>query len=171
MQNAPRPLPMVGSVINPGPMLNHEETAFIARAFQWHPWVTRSVVRFALGRSVELEGGVYGGIMSRQALGNALAGALFFIIAIVDFARDSSGIGVVFLVFAAVPLGDLGWASVPSPETTETCRDTSVRSEARGSRQVDLFASNKPRARTSLDQMRAPACRSLGRSFDPANLS
>ena len=43
--------------------------------------------------------------MSRQALGNALAGALFLIIAIVDFTRDSSGIGVVFLVFAAVFLG------------------------------------------------------------------
>jgi hypothetical protein len=50
-------------------------------------------------------GRVYGGIVSRQALGNALAGVLFFIIAIVDFARDSSGIGVVFLVFAAVFLG------------------------------------------------------------------
>jgi hypothetical protein len=47
----------------------------------------------------------YGGIMSRQALGNAFAGVLFFIIAIVDFTRDSSGIGVVFLVFAAVFLG------------------------------------------------------------------
>jgi hypothetical protein len=43
--------------------------------------------------------------MSRQALGNALAGILFLIIAIVDFTRDSSGIGVVFLVFAAVFLG------------------------------------------------------------------
>ena len=50
-------------------------------------------------------GRVYGRIMSRQALGNALAGVLFFIIAIVDFTRDSSGIGVVFLVFAAVFLG------------------------------------------------------------------
>jgi hypothetical protein len=30
---------------------------------------------------------------------------LFFIIAIVDFTRDSSGIGAVFLVFAAVFLG------------------------------------------------------------------
>ena len=43
--------------------------------------------------------------MSRQALGNALAGVLFFIVAVVDFTRDSSGIGVVFLVFAAVFLG------------------------------------------------------------------
>jgi hypothetical protein len=43
--------------------------------------------------------------MSKQALGNVLAGVLFFIVAIVDFARDSSGIGVVFLVFAAVFLG------------------------------------------------------------------
>ena len=48
---------------------------------------------------------LYGEVMSRQALGNALAGLLFFIIAIVDFTRDSSGIGVVFLVFAAVFLG------------------------------------------------------------------
>jgi hypothetical protein len=48
---------------------------------------------------------MYGAIMSRQALGNAFAGVLFFIIAIVDFTRDSSGIGVVFLVFAAVFLG------------------------------------------------------------------
>jgi len=43
--------------------------------------------------------------MSRQALGNAVAGVLFLIIAIVDFTRDSSGIGVLFLVFAAVFLG------------------------------------------------------------------
>jgi hypothetical protein len=43
--------------------------------------------------------------MSRQALGNGVAGVLFFIVAIVDFTRDSSGIGVVFLVFAAVFLG------------------------------------------------------------------
>jgi hypothetical protein len=43
--------------------------------------------------------------MSRQALGNALAGVVFLIVAIVDFTRDSSGIGVVFLVFAAVFLG------------------------------------------------------------------
>jgi hypothetical protein len=43
--------------------------------------------------------------MSRQALGNAAAGILFLIVAIVDLARDSSGIGVVFVVFAAVFLG------------------------------------------------------------------
>ena len=43
--------------------------------------------------------------MSRQALGNAAAGILFLIVAIVDFTRDSSGIGVVFVVFAAVFLG------------------------------------------------------------------
>jgi hypothetical protein len=43
--------------------------------------------------------------MSPQALGNALAGVLFLVIAIVDFTRDSSGIGVVFLVFAAVFIG------------------------------------------------------------------
>lgn len=43
--------------------------------------------------------------MSRQALGNVAAGVLFFVVAIVDFARDSSGIGVVFLVFGAVFVG------------------------------------------------------------------
>ena len=43
--------------------------------------------------------------MSRQALGNALAGVLFLIVAIYDFTQDDSGIGVVFLVFAAVFLG------------------------------------------------------------------
>jgi hypothetical protein len=42
---------------------------------------------------------------SRQAVGNALAGVLFLVVAIVDFTRDSSGIGVVFLVFAAVFIG------------------------------------------------------------------
>ena len=47
----------------------------------------------------------YREVMSRQGLGKAIAGLLFFIIAIVDFTRDSSGIGVVFLVFAAVFLG------------------------------------------------------------------
>lgn len=45
------------------------------------------------------------GDVSKQALGNAVAGVLFFIVAIVDFTRDTSGIGVVFLVFAAVFLG------------------------------------------------------------------
>src|SRR5215211_5661956 len=43
--------------------------------------------------------------VSRQAVGNALAGVVFLTVAIVDFTRDSSGIGVVFLVFAAVFLG------------------------------------------------------------------
>src|SRR4029450_11319129 len=43
--------------------------------------------------------------MSRQALGNVLAGVLFLIVAIYDFTQDDSGIGVVFLVFAAVFLG------------------------------------------------------------------
>jgi hypothetical protein len=43
--------------------------------------------------------------MSRQAIGNALAGVAFLIIAIFDFTRDSSGVGVVFLVFAAVFFG------------------------------------------------------------------
>jgi len=44
-------------------------------------------------------------VVSRQALGNVLAGITFLIVAIVDFARDSSGISVVFLVFAGVFLG------------------------------------------------------------------
>jgi uncharacterized membrane protein len=43
--------------------------------------------------------------MSKQAIGNALAGLVFLVIAIVDFVRDSSGIGIVFVVFAAVFLG------------------------------------------------------------------
>ena len=44
-------------------------------------------------------------LMSKQALGNAVAGVLFFVIAIVDFTRDDSGIGVVFVLCAAVFLG------------------------------------------------------------------
>ena len=47
----------------------------------------------------------YSQYMSKQALGNVFAGVAFLIVAIVDFARESSGIGVVFLVFAAVFLG------------------------------------------------------------------
>lgn len=43
--------------------------------------------------------------MSRQALGNAVAGGLFLIAAIYDFTQDDSGIGVVFVIFAAVFLG------------------------------------------------------------------
>jgi hypothetical protein len=43
--------------------------------------------------------------MSKQALGNAAAGFLFLIAAIYDFTSGSSGIGVVFLVFAAVFIG------------------------------------------------------------------
>jgi len=58
--------------------------------------------------------------MSKQALGNVLAGVAFLVVAIVDFSRDSSGIGVVFLVFAAVFVG-LGlsgkrWHSRSSPQ-------------------------------------------------------
>jgi hypothetical protein len=63
--------------------------------------------------------------MSRQSLGNALAGVLFLIIAIVDFTRDDSGICVVFLVFAAVFLG-LAFSgkatrtlSLPNPRVTQ----------------------------------------------------
>jgi hypothetical protein len=54
------------------------------------------------------------GSLSKQAWGNALAGILFLIIAIVDLTRDSSGIGVVFLVFAAVFLGLASSARRPS---------------------------------------------------------
>jgi hypothetical protein len=43
--------------------------------------------------------------MSKQAVGNVLAGIAFLVIAVVDFTRDSSGIGTVFLVFAAVFVG------------------------------------------------------------------
>jgi hypothetical protein len=43
--------------------------------------------------------------MSRQRWGNALAGVTFLVVAIVDFANDSSGIGTVFVIFAAVFLG------------------------------------------------------------------
>jgi hypothetical protein len=43
--------------------------------------------------------------MSKQTLGNAVAGLLFLIVGIWDFTRDDSGIGVVFVVFAAVFLG------------------------------------------------------------------
>ena len=43
--------------------------------------------------------------MSRQALGNAVAGVLFLIVAIYDFVQDDSGIGVVFVTFAALFLG------------------------------------------------------------------
>jgi hypothetical protein len=43
--------------------------------------------------------------MDKQVIGNAVAALLFIVIAIVDFTRDTSGIGVVFLVFAAVYVG------------------------------------------------------------------
>ena len=43
--------------------------------------------------------------MDKQVIGNAVAALLFVVIAIVDFTRDSSGIGTVFLVFAAVYVG------------------------------------------------------------------
>jgi len=44
-------------------------------------------------------------LLSRQTLGNAVAGVLFLIVAIYDFVQDDSGIGVVFVIFAAVFLG------------------------------------------------------------------
>jgi hypothetical protein len=40
--------------------------------------------------------------MQKQVIGNAIAALLFAVIAIVDFTRDTSGVGAVFLVFAAV---------------------------------------------------------------------
>jgi uncharacterized membrane protein len=43
--------------------------------------------------------------MNRQTIGNLLAGIIFLVVAIVDYAKDTSGIGTVFLVFAAVFLG------------------------------------------------------------------
>jgi len=49
--------------------------------------------------------GRYSHEMSKQALGNVLAGVTFLIVAIVAFTRDSSAIGVLFLFYAAVFLG------------------------------------------------------------------
>jgi hypothetical protein len=43
--------------------------------------------------------------MNKQSIGNALAGIIFLIVAVIDFTKDTSGIGVVFLIFAAVFLG------------------------------------------------------------------
>ena len=40
--------------------------------------------------------------MSKLALGNLLAGVAFLVIAIVEYVRDSSGVGTVFLIFAGV---------------------------------------------------------------------
>jgi hypothetical protein len=38
-------------------------------------------------------------------MGNILAGLIFLVIAVVDFTNDTSGIGTVFLIFAAVFMG------------------------------------------------------------------
>jgi uncharacterized membrane protein len=43
--------------------------------------------------------------MNRQTIGNAVAGIIFLVVAVVDYTKDTSGIGTVFLVFAAVFLG------------------------------------------------------------------
>ena len=43
--------------------------------------------------------------MRKQIIGNAIAGLLFLIVAVWDFAHDTTGIGTVFLIFAAVYLG------------------------------------------------------------------
>jgi hypothetical protein len=40
-------------------------------------------------------------VIPRQ-LGNALAGVVFLVFAIIDYVRDPSGIGVAFLIFAGV---------------------------------------------------------------------
>ena len=55
---------------------------------------------------------------SRLVLGNALASVLFLVVAIVDFTRDSSGIGVVFLVFAGV------WATLAFSAREQEGRDS-----------------------------------------------
>ena len=62
--------------------------------------------------------------MSRQAVGNTLAGVLFLVIAIVDFTRDSSSLGAVFLVFAAVFLG-LGQSPARRPRRAQRSRHES----------------------------------------------
>ena len=40
--------------------------------------------------------------MSKQPLVNTLFGLVFLVIAIIEYVRDSSGIGIVFLIFAGV---------------------------------------------------------------------
>ena len=40
--------------------------------------------------------------MSKQTLGNSLFGLVFLVIAIIEYVRDSSGIGLVLLVVAGV---------------------------------------------------------------------
>ena len=40
--------------------------------------------------------------MSKHALGDQVFGLAFLVIAIIEYVRDSSGIGLVFLVFAGV---------------------------------------------------------------------
>ncbi len=40
--------------------------------------------------------------MSKQALENTLFGLGFLVIAIIEYVRDSSGIGIVFLILAGV---------------------------------------------------------------------
>jgi len=54
----------------------------------------------------------------KLVLGNALASVLFLVVAIVDFTRDSSGIGVVFLVFAGV------WATLAFSAREKEGRDS-----------------------------------------------
>jgi hypothetical protein len=40
--------------------------------------------------------------MSKQALGNELAAVVFLVIAIVEYVRDASGLGLVFMIFAGL---------------------------------------------------------------------
>jgi hypothetical protein len=76
--------------------------------------------RFGWGISRKEARSRYSHEMSKQALGNVLAGIAFLIVAIADFVRDSSGIGVVFLVFAAVFLGlGLSDKKRPSPSRSD----------------------------------------------------
>ena len=43
-----------------------------------------------------------GNAMSKEALGNTLFALVFLVIAIINYVRDSSGIGLVFLIVAGV---------------------------------------------------------------------
>jgi hypothetical protein len=43
--------------------------------------------------------------MNYHRVGNAVAALLFMVVAIVDLARDDSGVGTIFAIFGAVFLG------------------------------------------------------------------
>src|SRR6266540_2412513 len=59
--------------------------------------MSRPYALFSKASHRTVQKGRYSHDMSKQALGNVLAGVAFLIVSIVDFTRDSSGIGVVFL--------------------------------------------------------------------------